>query len=197
MLPKVLKNFNLFIDGRGYAGLVEEVTLPKLVTKTEEYRMGGLVAPIQVDMGIEKLECEFTLSEYDAYVIKRFGINDTSSQPIASRGGVNDSRNSKTIPFTLRGGLSDETNNRVAPVVISLEGHIIELDLGQWKAGDKVSLKIRLALQYYRLQIDNENLIEIDIANGIRGVDGINKLNSTDGSSASALGIFESITSVL
>ena len=30
IIPKILKNFNLFIDGRGYAGRVEEVTLPKL-----------------------------------------------------------------------------------------------------------------------------------------------------------------------
>ena len=27
-LPRVLKNLNLFIDGRGYAGRVDEIALP-------------------------------------------------------------------------------------------------------------------------------------------------------------------------
>lgn len=35
MLPKILKNFNVFVDGRGYAGKIDEVTLPKLTIKTE------------------------------------------------------------------------------------------------------------------------------------------------------------------
>ena len=38
MLPKILKNFNVFVDGRGYAGKIDEITLPKLTIKTEEYR---------------------------------------------------------------------------------------------------------------------------------------------------------------
>jgi len=51
MLPKILKNFNVFVDGRGYAGKIDEITLPKLTIKTEEYRAGG--------MGMEKLEADY------------------------------------------------------------------------------------------------------------------------------------------
>ena len=32
MIVDVLRNVNLFVDGRGYAGTVEEVNLPKLVS---------------------------------------------------------------------------------------------------------------------------------------------------------------------
>ncbi len=56
MLPKILRNFNVFVDGRGYAGKIEEITLPKLTIKTEEYRAGGMDIPISIDMGMEKLE---------------------------------------------------------------------------------------------------------------------------------------------
>jgi len=180
MLPKVLKNFNLFIDGRGYAGRIEEVTLPKLVHRTEEYRLGGLDTPVQVDMGMEKLECDLTLSEYDAHVIKLFGIKDESLLPTALQGvGLDLAVNALTglnprglIPLTMRGGLSDEVNDRVVPVVIYVEGSMIELDLGQWRAGEKTALKIRLALRYYRLTVDNEALIEIDVDNRVRQVAG-------------------------
>ncbi|WP_410541965.1 phage major tail tube protein [Wolbachia endosymbiont (group A) of Portevinia maculata] len=65
MLPKILKNFNVFVDGRGYAGKIDEITLPKLTIKTEEYRAGGMDIPINIDMGMEKLEADFTFAEYD------------------------------------------------------------------------------------------------------------------------------------
>lgn len=42
-LPRVLKNYNLFNDGESYMGQVEEVTLPKLARKTEDYRGAGLL----------------------------------------------------------------------------------------------------------------------------------------------------------
>jgi P2 family phage contractile tail tube protein len=37
MLDDILKNMALFVDGRGYAGNVEELTLPKLTMKTERF----------------------------------------------------------------------------------------------------------------------------------------------------------------
>ncbi len=187
MLPKVLKNFNLFIDGRGYAGRIEEVALPKLVHRTEEYRLGGLDTPVQVDMGMEKLECDLTLSEYDADVIKLFGIEDESLLPTVLRGiGLDAVINALTgfvprgqIPLTMRGGLSDEANDRVVPVVVYVEGSIIELDLGQWRAGENAALKARLALRFYRLTVDGENLIEIDVDNRVRKVDGIDQISTS------------------
>lgn len=187
MLPRVLKNFNLFIDGRGYAGRIAEVTLPKLVHRTEEYRLGGLDTPVQVDMGMEKLECDLTLSEYDAEVIKLFGIEDESLLPTVLRGiGLDAVINELTgfvprgqIPFTMRGGLSDETNDRVVPVVVYVEGSIIELDLGQWRAGENATLTIRMALRFYRLTVDDENLIEIDVDNRVRKVNGIDQISTS------------------
>ena len=62
MLPKILKNFNAFVDGRGYAGRIDEISLPKLSIKTEEHRAGGMDIPVAIDMGMEKLEAELTFS---------------------------------------------------------------------------------------------------------------------------------------
>ncbi|BET34742.1 hypothetical protein wCIFem_11920 [Wolbachia pipientis] len=50
MLPKILKNFNVFVDGRGYAGKIDEITLPKLTIKTEEYRAGGMDITVNIDI---------------------------------------------------------------------------------------------------------------------------------------------------
>ena len=40
-LPAKIKNFATFIDGISYVGEVEEVTLPKLKRKMEDWRGGG------------------------------------------------------------------------------------------------------------------------------------------------------------
>jgi phage tail tube protein FII len=50
MLSKILKNCNVFVDGRGYAGKRDEITVPKLTIKTEGYRAGGMNIPISIDM---------------------------------------------------------------------------------------------------------------------------------------------------
>ena len=48
MLKDTLKNMNLFVNGKGYAGVIDEITLPKLTVKTEEYRGGGMDMPIDM-----------------------------------------------------------------------------------------------------------------------------------------------------
>lgn len=189
MLPRVLKNFNLFVDGRGYAGRVEEVTLPKLTIKTEDYQLGGLDTPVQLDMGMDKLECELTLSEYDTHAIKLFGITDSSDIPTIARGSFVDPilnaitsvSGSGQIALTLRGGLGGETLAEVTPAVIGLTGNVIELDFGQWKAGEHAPLRIRLALRYYKLQIGAENLVEIDVENKLRKINGADQVSALKG----------------
>lgn len=157
MIPKILKNFNLFIDGRGYVGKASEVTPPKLSIKTEEFRAGGMDAPITIDMGLEKLEASFTLLEYDKDVLKQFGL-------ITGNG----------VSVSFRGALQDD--NIVSPIIIKLRGMYSEMDMGKLAAGEKAELQCSLACRYYSLEIDGEQLIEIDIDNMIRKIAGTDKL---------------------
>jgi len=157
MIPKILKNFNLFIDGRGYVGKVEEVNPPKLNIKTEEFRAGGMDSPAMIDMGIEKLEGSFTLLEFDKNVLKQFGL-------IAGN----------VVSVTLRGALQDETS--VSPIIIKLRGMYTEIDMGKMSAGEKGTLQCTVACRYYSLEIDGEQLIEIDIDNMTRRIGGQDKM---------------------
>ena len=157
MIPKILKNFNLFIDGRGYAGKVEEVNLPKLNVKTEEFRAGGMDSPALIDMGIEKLESTFTLLEYDKDILKQFGVISGNVAQV-----------------TLRGAMQDESS--VSQVVVKMRGMYTEIDMGKISAGEKGTLQCTLVCRYYALEIDGEKLIEIDIDNMTRIIGGQDKL---------------------
>jgi len=113
MIPKILKNFNLFVDGRGFVGRVEEVNPPKLTIKTEEFRGGGMDAPASIDMGMEKMEASFTLAEYDKEVLKQFGLISGNA-----------------VQVTLRGAMQDDETT--SPIVIKLRGMYTEMDMGKF-----------------------------------------------------------------
>lgn len=158
MIADILRNFNLYVDGRGYAGRVDEVSLPKLVVMTEEHRAGGMDLPVEIDLGMEKLELAFTLSAFDADVLRQFGLAPGAS-----------------VPATIRGALQDE-DGTVKPVVVNARGILREVDPGTWKPGEKATLQGVLALRYYKLTIDGDEIHEIDAENMVRKIGGTDQL---------------------
>ena len=159
--PRVLKGFNLFVDGRGYAGKVEELELPKLTIKTEEFRAGGMDVPVELDMGMEKLECSFTLADIQADVLRQFGIGHNQPVALTFRGGF---------------GLGD---GRTVPIAIKAQGMIRELDHGTWKPGEKLQQKVTVALKYYSYSESGDMIHEIDVENMVRIINGVDMLAET------------------
>ncbi|WP_375672642.1 phage major tail tube protein, partial [Bartonella sp. CL45QHWL] len=63
VLPRVLKYFNIFVDGIPYQAKCESVTLPNLNLVVESYRGGGMDSSIEVDLGLETLTLSMTISD--------------------------------------------------------------------------------------------------------------------------------------
>lgn len=148
------KNFTLTVDGRGYAGQIEEFTPPKITLKTEEFRGGGMDAPIELTMGMEKLEASFTLLAVDRDILRMWDVAE-----------------GRVVPFTAREAL-ESYDGTVTPVVHTMRGKIREIDHGTIKPGDKGTLKITLAVSYYKLQHGPDVVQEIDIENMVRVING-------------------------
>ena len=119
-LPRVLKNMNLFVDGRGYAGRIDEIQLPKLTLKTEEHRAGGMDLPVEIDLGMEKLEAELTIADHDPGVFKLFGLLDNAATQITIRGAI------------------QAQGAQAKPVIVNLRGGWKELDAGTRKPGSSL-----------------------------------------------------------
>lgn len=158
--PRVLKNMNLFVDGRGYAGRVDEIELPKLTLKTEEHRAGGMDLPVEIDLGMEKLESTMTISDFDPEVFRLFGLLDRQDTPITVRGAI------------------QRQGEAAQPVVIAMRGGWKEIDSGTWKPGDKSTLKVAAALNYFRLSINGQEVVEIDAKNMLRRIGGTDQMAS-------------------
>lgn len=154
----VRKNLNLFVDGRGFAGQVAEFNAPKLTLKTEDFQAGGMFGPIELTMGHEKIESEFSLFAYDADVLSNFGVVE-----------------GKEIQFTAREALESH-DGTVTPVVHNMRGKIKELDPGTSKPGEMATLKVSLALSYYKQTHGLRVVQEIDVPNMIVMQDGIDIL---------------------
>jgi len=166
-LPKTLRNFSLYVDGRGYAGRVTELSPPSLTVMAEEYRGGGMDLPAQIDMGMEALEMEFVLAEYELEVLNLFGLLDQ-----------------KAVQATIRGALMANGEDATS-IVYNVTGHIKEFDPGSMVAGEITEATFLMGLRYYKLTIGGSVVHEIDVENMTRIINGADQLASI----RSAIGI--------
>ncbi len=158
MIPQTLYNFNLFVGADSYAGVASQLTLPKLKVKTEDYRAGGMDAPVKMDMGLEALDAAFSMTGVAPDVLAYFGLADQSS-----------------FHGVFRGAFKDQKGAVVAAVA-TFQGMLQEVDMGDWKAGDKAETKYNVNCSYYKLEVDGKAIIEIDPVAGIRVVNGQDQL---------------------
>ncbi|MGO4813356.1 phage major tail tube protein [Cupriavidus sp. 2MCAB6] len=158
-LPRTLKNFNVFADGVSHAGECEEITLPKLTRKLEEYRAGGMNGPVDLDMGSEKLELETTYGGLMREILKQYGVTGVDRAMIRFAGAYQ----------------RDDTDDTDA-VEIVVRGRHTEIDFGSGKAGDKSQFKVKSSLAYFKLTVNGEVWIEVDHVNFIEIVFGVDRL---------------------
>ncbi len=160
MLPKILKDLMLSFEGVGYAGRIDVTQTPKLARKMEEYQAGGMSGPVEVDLGSEKLEMEFEAHEIDKSMLSQYGKTGVGS-----------------LGFRLNGSIErDDDVCSTSALEILGRGRIREIDLGGYKSGDKHSTKYAIALSQFKLTIDDEEIVEIDNANYIFKVNGVDLL---------------------
>ncbi|KOX66784.1 phage tail protein [Pseudomonas psychrophila] len=158
MIPQTLFNTNMFIAGQSLQGDVPSLSLPKVTVKTEEYRGGGMDAPVAMDMGLEKLESSFSTNGIRREVLKYFGAFDQTGFDASFRGAFKGQKGAVTaVVATLRGGLR-------------------EVDPGEWSAGSKAEFKYAVDVTYYKLEIDGRVMFEIDPINCVRVIDGVDQL---------------------
>lgn len=160
-LPNALKNFNFFNDGGSFMGVAEEIKLPKLSRKFEEFRGGGMDGPVSIDLGQEKMEMEFTCGGFVEDIFKQYG-------------------NTKAAGVMLRfaGAYQRDDTGDVKAVEIVVRGRHQEIDTGDAKNGDKGKTTVKSALSYYKLTVDGKEVVEIDLLAFIFKVDGKDMLEA-------------------
>jgi P2 family phage contractile tail tube protein len=157
MLPRHLRNFNVMIDGRGFAGRADEVTLPTLSIATEEHRAGGMDSPVDVDMGMELMELSVVISDYDETVIAGFGLLGAG------------------VPLRIMGAIQAQ-GAEAQPVVIRALGGLKSREVGTWSTGGKQTTTLTYGLRKYAESINGTEYVNIDVENMVRVINGVDQL---------------------
>jgi len=160
-IPKTLKNFNCFIEGTGYAGVATEVSLPTIELNADAHRAGGMDMPRKIDLGINEMEAEVTLTEMNADVAGKTCIHNGSN-----------------TQMMFRGALNDDESTAAVPVVAIMRGTVSKYEPSSAKSSEKTEDKFTFSLKFYELKIDGREVFHIDGDNLIRRIDGTDQLES-------------------
>jgi len=159
-LPRRLKHFNVFHQGVSYFGDCEEIALPKVAVKLDDYAGAGMPGAVGIDTGqVENLEIEHTYGGLVFEIFKEFGITKIDG-----------------VLLRFAGSYQRDDTGEVDAVEITVRGRHAEMDPGKAKAGDKTEFKVKSRLSYYKLTINGKDMIEIDLVNFIFKVDGTDRL---------------------
>ena len=140
----VIRNWTLFVDRDSKIGQADEMKLPKLERKVDEVFNAGMIAPIDVQLGYEKPEMEFSFTGYDPDTLKLFGLK------------VGDERE-----FMATAAPTDD-DGEVHSLVAYLRGYLKMVETDDLKRGDISATKYELCWRYIRITHDDKDLIEMD-----------------------------------
>src|SRR5690606_33844891 len=156
-LPRKLKNANLFNDGNSYIGQTGAITLPALSRKMEAWRGGGMNGPVKVDHGLsdDGIQLEWKLGGLDDIVLRQFGITNASG-----------------VQLRFAGAYQRDDTAAVSAVEIVVRGRHETIEFGDAQAGEDTETSITTTCTYYKLTIDGETVIEIDLLNMVEIIDG-------------------------
>lgn len=160
-MPRKLKNMNLFNNGTSYMGVAKSATPPPLSRKMEGYRGGGMNGPVKADLGWgdDGIQFEWKTGGLDLIVLKQFGM-------IKADG----------VMLRLAGSYQQDDTGIVDAVEIVVRGRHETIDMGDSAPGENTEHSITTTCTYYKLTVNGEVLIEVDLLNFIEIIDGVDML---------------------
>jgi P2 family phage contractile tail tube protein len=158
-LPKKLKNFNVFDSGASYMGQVSEVQLPKLSRKMEAWRGAGMSGEVETDQGMEVMTMEHTYGGIMRSILEQWGVLKHDG-----------------VQLRFSGAYRAEDSDKYDTVEVTVRGRHKEIDMGTAKMAGETAFKVNTTLSYYKLVINGEDVLEIDVLAGVEKVKGVDRL---------------------
>ena len=160
-MPRKLKNLNLFNDGNSYLGVAKSVTLPSLGRKMEAYRGGGMNGPVKADLGMsdDGIQFEWKTGGLDLISLRQFGAVNASS-----------------VALRFSGPYQQDDTGEVSNVEVVVRGRHETIEMGDAQPGEDTEHSMTTTCSYYKLTVDGEEIIEIDLLNFVEKVNGVDML---------------------
>ena len=154
-IPRVIRNFNAFVDGISYFGIALEAKLPQLKVMTEAHRGAGMDGPVGIDMGIEGMTSEITFAEWKPELLVKTGTQQR---------------------FVLRPAMAGDDGD-ADTIIATLGGLVTGAETGDLKPGTNATLKLMMDVRLYRLEVNGAVIHDIDLVNAKRIIGGVDQLS--------------------
>jgi hypothetical protein len=157
-IPKKLKNLTAHVDGVNYIGQVTEFEEPGMALATEEYRGGGMIGPVMIDLGLQAMQATLKMGGHVAALIRKFGTTQVDG-----------------VRVRLTGAYQRDDTGEVETVECFIGGRFSEISTGTAKPGDDTEHEYTVPLSYYRRVVNGRAEVEIDMIAGTFIVDGVDR----------------------
>lgn len=154
-------NANVYIDGNSFLGKAEEVNLPMIKHIMTEHKALGMVGKFEFFAGVDKMETKIKWNSFYKEAMVKMADPTTTLQ-VQVRASVE--------TYASAGRTSEK------PLVIYMTAQPKDFPGGNFKQHDNVELESNLNVIYFKLEIDGEILMEVDVLSNIYKVAGIDIL---------------------
>lgn len=158
-----ITNANVYLDNDSFLGQVEEVNAPEIKFKKSPFKALGLFFDVDFTSGIEKMEFKMKTNSFYPKLLKKLA-DPTTQKAIQIRGSMQVWEGRE---------LSGEQ-----PVVVYMNVQSQSFPGAAFKQTDNVEMESGFNVFYYKLEINGEEILEIDVLNNIFIVDGVDKLQA-------------------
>ncbi len=159
MAIEINKVFNarVYIDGQDFIAKAEEVDLPKVKFKFADTKALGLYGEAELPSGLDKMEARIKFNSiYPDFV--SLAANPFKMRSVVVRASM--------LVWDQNGV------NREVPVKAEIRGFFREWDSGNVKKGEGAEAEATLSVIYYKLEVDGNEVVEVDVLNNIYKVEG-------------------------
>ena len=160
-LPRKLKNMNLFNDAESLMGQVAECTLPKIGRNFENFRGGGMNGPVAIDQGMseDSIDFEWKIGGLNLTSVRQYGITSASG-----------------VLLRFAGAYQQDDTGEITAVEVVIRGRHEEIDFGTQKPGDDTEQTIKTKWTYYKLTVNGNVEVEIDVLGMKEIINGVDRL---------------------
>lgn len=150
-------NANCYVDGSNFLGRAEEITLPDVAAKMSDHKALGLMSEMELPAGLQKMSAKFKWNSIYPEVMKKT-FNPYSPVRVQIRTSIE------------RYEGSEKTGE--VPCVIYLSGAFKKSGGLAFKAQDNVEMEHEMNVTAFKMEINREEIIDVDITANIWRVDG-------------------------
>lgn len=155
-------NANVYLKGVSYMGRAEEITLPEISPKMVDHKALGMVGEIELPAGLQKMSAKIKWNAIYPDVMK-LAHNVFEAVQLEVRCNIE----------TYEGG----TRTNQQPAVIFLTGTWKKSGGLSFKPQDNVEIENELNVSAYKMIVNGEEIIEVDVMSNIWRVNGIDQLS--------------------